>query len=102
MRGNLTVCWSSPPDDPPDGYYITSHSLNNPATSSLLINKSSPGAFWENGSTCVHMGTFIPGQTYEVGAVALRGNDRSEKSSVIHTTGKRKKNTDLHFYHLSS
>ncbi|XP_035762942.1 phosphatidylinositol phosphatase PTPRQ isoform X1 [Neolamprologus brichardi] len=35
---------------------------------------------------CFNLGTFTPGQTYEVGVVALKGNDRSERSSVIHTT----------------
>ncbi|KAM7396652.1 hypothetical protein PAMP_019678 [Pampus punctatissimus] len=85
-RGNLTLCWTIPPDDPPD-YYITSHPVNNPSASSLWINKSSPGTLWVNESVCVDLGTFTPGQTYEVGVVALRGNDRSQKTSIIHTTG---------------
>ncbi|KAM7414498.1 hypothetical protein PAMA_019354 [Pampus argenteus] len=84
-RGNLTLCWTLPPDDPPD-YYITSHPVNKPRASSLLINKSSPGTLWVNESVCVDLGTFTPGQTYDVGVVALRGNDRSQRTSVIHTT----------------
>ncbi|XP_008281722.1 phosphatidylinositol phosphatase PTPRQ [Stegastes partitus] len=86
LRGNLTVCWTSPPDDPPDGYYLTSQPLNNPTASSLWINQSSSGALWVNESVCVHLGTFTPGQTYEVGVATMRGNDRSERSSIIHTT----------------
>ncbi|XP_078113021.1 phosphatidylinositol phosphatase PTPRQ [Sander vitreus] len=84
--GNLTVCWTSSPDDPPDGYYITSHPLINPTPTSLWINQSSPGAHWVNESVCVNLGTFTPGQTYEVGVVSLRGKDRSKMTSVIHTT----------------
>ncbi|XP_023131150.3 phosphatidylinositol phosphatase PTPRQ isoform X1 [Amphiprion ocellaris] len=86
LRGNLTVCWISPPDDPPDGYYLTSQPLKNPAASSLWINQSSPGALWVDESVCVYLGTFTPGQTYEVGVAAMRGNDRSERSSIICTT----------------
>ncbi|XP_039664458.1 phosphatidylinositol phosphatase PTPRQ isoform X3 [Perca fluviatilis] len=84
--GNLTVCWTSSPDDPPDGYYITSHPLINPTPTSLWINQSSPGAHWVNESVCVNLGTFTPGQTYEVGVASLRGKDRSKGTSVIHTT----------------
>ncbi|XP_035858941.1 phosphatidylinositol phosphatase PTPRQ isoform X2 [Sander lucioperca] len=84
--GNLTVCWTSSPDDPPDGYYITSHPLINPTPTSLWINQSSPGAHWVNESVCVNLGTFTPGQTYEIGVVSLRGKDRSKMTSVIHTT----------------
>ncbi|XP_028441228.1 phosphatidylinositol phosphatase PTPRQ isoform X2 [Perca flavescens] len=84
--GNLTVCWTSSPDDPSDGYYITSHPLINPTPTSLWINQSSPGAHWVNESVCVNLGTFTPGQTYEVGVVSLRGKDRSKRTSVIHTT----------------
>ncbi|XP_070763484.1 phosphatidylinositol phosphatase PTPRQ [Enoplosus armatus] len=84
--GNLTVCWTSPPDDPPDGYHITSHPLVYPTPSSLWINQSSPGAHWVNESVCVHLGSFTPGQTYEVGVVSLRGKDRSKRTSIIHTT----------------
>ncbi|XP_022610349.1 phosphatidylinositol phosphatase PTPRQ [Seriola dumerili] len=87
-RGNLTVCWTSPPDDPPDGYHITAHPLSHPSASSLWINQSSPGALWINQSMCIDLGTFTPGQTYEVGVVALKkDNDRSHMTSVIHTTG---------------
>ncbi|XP_056244137.1 phosphatidylinositol phosphatase PTPRQ [Seriola aureovittata] len=86
-RGNLTVCWTSPPDDPPDGYHITAHPLSHPSASSLWINQSSPGALWINQTMCVDLGTFTPGQTYEVGVVALKkDNDRSHRTSVIHTT----------------
>ncbi|XP_049430343.1 phosphatidylinositol phosphatase PTPRQ isoform X2 [Epinephelus fuscoguttatus] len=84
--GNLTVCWNHPPDDPPDGYYITSHPHIYPAPISLWTNQSSPGVNWLNESVCVNMGTFTPGQTYEVGVVTLRGEDRSKKTSVTHTT----------------
>ncbi|KAM9352376.1 phosphatidylinositol phosphatase PTPRQ [Symphorus nematophorus] len=84
--GNLTVCWKSPPDDPPDGYYITSHPLIYPTPTPLWINQSSPGAYWVNESLCVNLGACTPGQTYEAGVVSLRGKDRSKKTSVIHTT----------------
>lgn len=84
---NLTVCWTDPPDDPPDGYYITSHPLIYPTPSPLWLNQSSPGAHWVNESVCVNLGTFTPGQTYEVGVVSLRGNDRSKRTDIIHTTG---------------
>ncbi|KAM8751980.1 phosphatidylinositol phosphatase PTPRQ [Acanthopagrus schlegelii] len=83
---NLTVCWTDPPDDPPDGYYITSHPLIYPTPSPLWLNQSSPGAHWVNESVCVNLGTFTPGQTYEVGVVSLRGNDRSKRTDIIHTT----------------
>ncbi|XP_051239471.1 phosphatidylinositol phosphatase PTPRQ [Dicentrarchus labrax] len=83
---NLTVCWTSPPDDPSDGYYITFHPPINPTPTSLWINQSSPGVQWVNESVCVNLGTFTPGQTYEVGVVSLRGEDRSMKTSIIHTT----------------
>ncbi|XP_078024039.1 phosphatidylinositol phosphatase PTPRQ [Epinephelus lanceolatus] len=84
--GNLTVCWNHPPDDPPDGYYITSHPHIYPAPVSLWTNQSSPGVNWLNESVCVNMGTFTPGHTYEVGVVSLRGEDRSKRTSVTHTT----------------
>lgn len=93
MTGNLTVCWSSPPDDPPDGYYITSHPLIYPTPTSLWINRSSPDAHWVNESVCVNLGAFTPGQTYEVGVVSLKGQDRSKRTSIIHTTGKRNEST---------
>lgn len=91
--GNLTVCWTSPPDDPPDGYYITSHPLIYPTPTSLWINQSSPGAHWVNESVCVNLGSSTPGQTYKVGVVSLRGKDRSKRTSITHTTGKRNKGT---------
>lgn len=91
---NLTVCWTGPPDDPPDGYYITSHPLIYPSLSPLWLNQSSPGAHWVNESVCVNLGTFTPGQTYEVGVVSLRGKDRSKRTDVKHTTGSRNKDTN--------
>ncbi|XP_061578770.1 phosphatidylinositol phosphatase PTPRQ [Cololabis saira] len=83
MRRNLSLCWTITPDHPADGYYITSHLLSNLTTSSLWMNQSS---FWGNESACVDLGTFTPGQTYELGVTALRGNNRSERSSIRHTT----------------
>lgn len=94
-RGNLTVCWTHPTNDHPDGYYVTENPLGNPSISSLWINQSSPGILWINESMCVDLGTFTPGQTYEVGVVALKGNDRSQRSSVIHTKGERNKNAGI-------
>ncbi|KAM9854760.1 phosphatidylinositol phosphatase PTPRQ [Aulostomus maculatus] len=85
-RGNLSACWTSPPNDPPDGYYITAHPVSNSSASLQCINRSRPGALWENESVCVDLGTYSPGQTYEVGVVALRGNDKSQKTSIMHTT----------------
>ncbi|XP_027128956.1 phosphatidylinositol phosphatase PTPRQ [Larimichthys crocea] len=84
--GNLTVCWTSPHDDPPDGYHVTSQPLIYTTPTSLWINQTNPGAHWVNESVCVNLGTFTPGQTYEVGVVSLRGKDRSKKTSIIHTT----------------
>ncbi|XP_037623294.1 phosphatidylinositol phosphatase PTPRQ isoform X2 [Sebastes umbrosus] len=85
--GNLTACWtSSPPDDPSDGYYITSQPQIYPTPVSLWINQSSPGALWVNESVCVNLGTSTPGQTYEVGVVSLRGKDRSKRTRGTHTT----------------
>ena len=89
--GNLTVCWTD--DDTPDGYYITSHPLIYPTPTSLWINQSSPGSHWVNGSVCVNLGTATPGQTYEVEVVSLRGKDRSKRTRITHTTGKRNSNT---------
>lgn len=86
---NLTVCCDHPPSDPPDGYFITSHPLNNPTAPLLRLNQSSSDAVWLNGSMCFNLGTFTPGETYEVGVVAVRGNHRSKKASIIHTTGER-------------
>lgn len=100
-QGNLTVCWISPPDpDSPDGYYVTFRPLSSPTTS-LWLNQSSPGARWVNRSICVSLGTFTPGQTYEVEVVSLKGTTRSPKTSIIHTTGKRiYKNVDIRFTKL--
>ncbi|XP_077939126.1 LOW QUALITY PROTEIN: phosphatidylinositol phosphatase PTPRQ [Gasterosteus aculeatus] len=36
---DLKVCWTSSPDDPPDGYYVTSHPPIYPNQTSLWINK---------------------------------------------------------------
>ncbi|XP_065812716.1 phosphatidylinositol phosphatase PTPRQ [Labrus bergylta] len=87
--GTLTACWSSPPDDPPDGYNVTSQPLVDPTSSSrssLWINQSSPAALWVNESVCVDVGSFTPGQTYEVGVVSLIGKDKSKRTSIKHTT----------------
>ncbi|XP_026221120.1 LOW QUALITY PROTEIN: phosphatidylinositol phosphatase PTPRQ [Anabas testudineus] len=84
--GNLTVCWKYSPDDCADGYYITSHPLNSPSASPLWINQSSPGARWVNLSICVDLGTFTPGQTYDVGVISMKGNARSQRTNIIHTT----------------
>lgn len=89
--GNLTVCWSSPPDDPPDGYYITTRPLLYPDPAPLWINRSSPGARWTKQSVCVDFGAFTPGQTYEVGVVSLNGRDESERTSATHSTGERRR-----------
>ncbi|KAM6936927.1 phosphatidylinositol phosphatase PTPRQ [Xenentodon cancila] len=86
MGRNLSLCWTVTPDHPADGYYITSHLLSNLTIFSLRLNQSSSGDFWGNESACVDLGTFTPGQTYELGVTALRGNDRSERSSIRHTT----------------
>ncbi|XP_037307184.2 phosphatidylinositol phosphatase PTPRQ [Pungitius pungitius] len=84
--GDLTVCWTSSPDDPPDGYYVTSHPPIYPTQTSLWINQSSPGENWARESVCVNLGTFTPGQTYEVSVVSVRGGDRSSSTTIIHTT----------------
>lgn len=89
--GNLTVCWTGPPAEPPDGFLITSQPLLYSAPTSLWINQSSPGAHWVNQSVCVDLGRFTPGQTYEIGVVSVKGVDRSESTGVKHTTGKGKK-----------
>lgn len=91
-RGNLTVCWSHPPDNHPDGYHVTKNPLGSPTISSLWINQSSPGVLWINESMCIDLGALTPGQTYEVGVIALKGNERSQWSSIIHTTGERNRN----------
>lgn len=93
--GNLTVCWTGPPDEPPDGYHITSQPLLYSTPTSLWINQSSPGARWVNQSVCVDLGGFTPGQTYEIGVVSVKGEDRSESTGVKHTTGKREKSDAL-------
>lgn len=92
-RGNLTVCWTGPLHDPPDGYYVTSQALSRPIVSSRWVNASSSGELWTNTSVCVNLGAFVPGHTYDVAVVALRGNDRSEGSRITHTTGQRPKNS---------
>lgn len=89
--GNLTVCWTSPHDDPPDGYYITSHPHIYPIPASLWMNQSSPGVYWVNQSMCANFGRFTPGQMYEIGVVSVKGNDRSETVSIKHATGRRNK-----------
>lgn len=89
---DLKVCWTSSPDDPPDGYYVTSHPPIYPNQTSLWINQSSPGENWTRESVCVNLGTFTPGQTYEVSVVCLKGEDRSSSTTIIHTTGKRNNN----------
>ncbi|KAM4618263.1 phosphatidylinositol phosphatase PTPRQ [Polymixia lowei] len=83
---NLTACWTSPTNDPPDGYYITSHPLNRPSPTPKWISKSSPGAVWANKSVCVVLGVVTPGQTYKVGVVSQRGEDKSQETSIVHTT----------------
>ncbi|KAK2842216.1 hypothetical protein Q5P01_012416 [Channa striata] len=85
-RGNLTACWLSPLDDPPDGYYITSRPFTSPSVSTLWLNQSSPDGHWINESICFHLGTVTPGETYEVGVVSRKGNSRSQRTSIIHTT----------------
>lgn len=82
---NLTVCWTTQLADPPDAYDITSHSLDNPGGKSTLIRHGSPEALWENTAVCISLGAFTPGQTYNIGVVALKGNDRSQKTSILHT-----------------
>ncbi|XP_031716794.1 phosphatidylinositol phosphatase PTPRQ [Anarrhichthys ocellatus] len=84
--GDLTVCWTSSPDHPPDGYYVTSHPPIYPTLTSLWINQTSPGSHWARQSVCVNLGTFTPGQTYEIGVVSLRGKDRSNRTRIIRTT----------------
>ncbi|XP_074533315.1 uncharacterized protein LOC141796228 [Halichoeres trimaculatus] len=49
-------------------------------------SKSSPAALWLNKSVCATLGPVTPGQTYEVGVVSVMGKDRSQKTSLIHTT----------------
>ncbi|KAF6738160.1 Phosphatidylinositol phosphatase PTPRQ [Oryzias melastigma] len=79
---HLSACWTNPLEDPPDGYYITSHPVDNPTASSLWVNLSYSG---DDKNMCVQLGTFKPGQTYEVGVTAVRGKDRSDKTSIKHT-----------------
>nr|XP_020467948.1 phosphatidylinositol phosphatase PTPRQ isoform X2 [Monopterus albus] len=85
-RQNLTVCWIRPLDEPPDGYFITSQLLNSHSASSLWINQSSPGAHWANHSICIDLGTYTPGQSYDIGVVSLKEQTRSQRTSIIHTT----------------
>lgn len=87
VRGNLTICWATPLDDPPDGYDITSRPPIHPTRSTLWVNQSSPSVRWVNQSTCIDFVRCTPGQTYEVGVVSLKGNDRSKPTSIVHTTG---------------
>ncbi|KAM8891585.1 phosphatidylinositol phosphatase PTPRQ isoform 2-T2 [Spinachia spinachia] len=84
--GDLTVCWTSSPDDPPDGYYVASHPPIYPTQTSLWVNQSSPDETWLHESVCVNLGTSTPGQTYEVSVVSLRGGDRSSSTTIIHTS----------------
>ncbi|XP_060933059.1 phosphatidylinositol phosphatase PTPRQ [Limanda limanda] len=77
---NLTVCWTRPHGNPADAYYITAHPLSSPSASSQWINQSSLGG------NCVDLGPFTPGQTYEVGIIAVIGKDRSQRTSITHTT----------------
>ncbi|XP_036006075.1 phosphatidylinositol phosphatase PTPRQ [Fundulus heteroclitus] len=86
VNGSLSVCWTVPPSDPPDAYYVATQSFNSPAASSLWINDSSSGGLGKDESICANLGAFTPGHTYEVAVVAVRGNDRSERSINIHTT----------------
>ncbi|MEQ2254639.1 hypothetical protein ILYODFUR_005761, partial [Ilyodon furcidens] len=86
VNDSLSVCWIVPPSDPPDAYYVTTQSFNSPTASSLWINDSSFGGLRKDEFICVNLGTFTPGHTYEVAVVAMRGNDRSERSTIIHTT----------------
>lgn len=90
---SLSACWTVPPSDPPDAYYVTTQSFNSPAASSLWINDSSADGLRKDESICVNLGTFTPSHTYEVAVVAMRGNDRSERSITVYTTGERNKNT---------
>ncbi|CAG5958075.1 unnamed protein product, partial [Menidia menidia] len=85
-HGNLSVCWNIPPGDPPDGYYATFHPINPPISSLLWENQSISPTFWVEESICTLLGSYIPGQTYEINVTAVKNNDRSESSSVIHTT----------------
>lgn len=89
---SLSVCWTVPPSDPPDAYYVTTQSFNSRAASSLWINDSSSDGLRKDESICTYLGSFTPGHTYEVAVVALRGNERSERSIIIYTTGERNKN----------
>ncbi|XP_023811637.1 phosphatidylinositol phosphatase PTPRQ isoform X3 [Oryzias latipes] len=77
---NLSACWTNPLEDPPDGYHITSHPVDDPIASSLWSYSG------DDNKMCAQLGTFTPGQTYEVGVTAVRGKDRSEKTSIRHTT----------------
>ncbi|XP_056138465.1 phosphatidylinositol phosphatase PTPRQ [Lampris incognitus] len=83
---NLTACWNNPSDDRPDGYYVTPRPLNHPYPTTLWINESSPSALWGNKSVCIVLSMLTPGQTYKVGVVSVRGEDKSQESSVVFTT----------------
>ncbi|XP_029951736.1 phosphatidylinositol phosphatase PTPRQ [Salarias fasciatus] len=84
--GNLTVCWTNPLIDPPDGYQIISHQLSSPVALSVTVNQSISGAPLTGEPACVNLGPFTPSMTYEVGVISWRGTDRSKMSSVRHTT----------------
>ncbi|XP_075894107.1 phosphatidylinositol phosphatase PTPRQ isoform X3 [Nelusetta ayraudi] len=83
--GNLTVCWKTPQDGSPDGYYITSDPSLHSTPSSLWLNRSN-GEHWGTEPMCINLGRYTPGQTYEVSVISLKGEDRSERASAQHTT----------------
>ncbi|KAM6960599.1 phosphatidylinositol phosphatase PTPRQ [Aplochiton taeniatus] len=82
---NLTVCWSHPPTDPPDGFLLTSRPLAQPRPAALWVNESSAGASWTDVSVCVALDKLTPGQTYRVAVASVRGGDRSRDTSALHT-----------------
>ncbi|XP_055078550.1 phosphatidylinositol phosphatase PTPRQ [Periophthalmus magnuspinnatus] len=82
---NLTVCWDTQHADPPDRYEVTSLSLHNARVTSTVVHPGRPEGLWETQSLCVSMGPFIPGQTYNIGVVAFKGNDRSQETTMLHT-----------------
>ena len=89
--GNLTVCWTPPPDEQPDGDEVTAHPGDGIDPSPLWVNRSSPDALWVDESVCVVVvGPLTPGQTYEVGLVSVRERSRSLEISTRHTTGRRR------------
>ncbi|XP_067090347.1 phosphatidylinositol phosphatase PTPRQ-like [Osmerus mordax] len=85
--GNLTVCWTPPPDEQPDGYEVKAQPGDGIGPSPLWVNHSSPDALWVHEPVCVVVvGPLTPGQTYEVGVVSLRERSRSLEISTRHTT----------------